>query len=126
MLNYNTYKTLTKEQKEEYNFKIKNVPRFNVLTPTIMLGLVITLAIVISAFGVLTMYSPEFSEILSGGFFIDIVATIAILLNVVSWLIAFAVIEYAFLVLRRAIIFFKFTKKHKIKFKKFNYLWTKW
>lgn len=126
MINYNTYKTLTKEQKEEYDFKIRNIPRFDVITPTLMLGFVITLTILVAAFGVLTMYSPEFSEILSGGFFMDIVATIVILLNVVSWLIAFAIIEYAFLVFRRAIIYFKFVKKHKVKHKKFNYLWTKW
>lgn len=124
MLNYETYKTLTPEQKEEYDYKFEKEPEFP-LFHLGMLAVFFYLSIMILLMMVfLGMTHEAFEGIITEELFSTIVNIIG---NIgMAWFLIFLVltIEYVFRVARRGIMLVKFKRKHKIKLKRWNFSWN--
>jgi hypothetical protein len=125
-MNWETYKTLNKKQKEEYNFKFKDRP-ITIDGGRIFLYLIVFLSLVAS--NMISIYlilvDDKFIELRS--MIVDILRGTSKLLLVGLGIVLIAVIVELFYIVYKAIDKYRWCKSNNIPFKKvIEWPWTKW
>lgn len=123
-MNYKTYKNLSPELKEEFNFRFKDKPVFPI---TGLFGassmLILTLTMFIMMSFIIATADTKYVDLVSLKDQLPNFSTIIFLtVKILSWIIIIYVGEYLIRLLIYLIQYYKWTKSNKIKF---YYWWTK-
>ena len=118
-MNFETYKQMTKAQKEEWNYKFAKTPKLG-FSYWFVLYLVVCSNLMIFT-GAITVLVPNDSFIPYRVYVIDYMLSAIYLIKVISWIIVIDIFVFLLKVITYCIILNRWLKKNKIKKVRINY-----